>query len=122
MDYDKITGDGTRITAPRFTYRVLDSIPVVFQLFEWLLVIVAFQYADVRFGFFAAKVAWLGLSFAFALYFGVLLSNAQWRYFDDPFKNRRWKFFSYYVSPLLNGIVIFGLQQLVKQMVAAQGA
>jgi hypothetical protein len=113
--------DGTRIEAPRFTYRVLDSIPVIFQLFEWLLVIVAFQYADVRFNFIAAKIAWVGLTAAFALYFGVLISNVQWRLFDNPFKNRWWRFFSYYVSPAISGVVVFGLQQLVKQMVAAQG-
>ncbi|MFC7301104.1 hypothetical protein [Cognatiluteimonas weifangensis] len=120
MTYDKTMADGTRIEAPRFTYRVLDSVPVVFQLFEWLLVIVAFQYADVRFGFVAAKVAWIGLSVAFALYFGVRVSNAQWRFFEDPFKNRRWRLFSYYLSPVISGAVVFGLQHLVKQMVAAQ--
>ena len=120
MPYDKIKSDGTRIEAPRFTYRVLDSVPVIFQLFEWLLVIVAFQYADVRFGFLAAKIAWVGLSFAFAIYFGVLMSNMQWRVFEDPFKNRRWNIFSLYVSPAISGAIILGIQYLVKQMVATQ--
>ena len=121
MSYDKIMADGTRITAPQFTYRVLDSVPVVFQLFEWLLVIVAFQYGDVRFGFVAAKVVWISLSAAFAPYFGVLVSNVQWRVVEDPFKNRLWRFFSYYLSPALSGVVVLGLEQLVKQMVATQG-
>ena len=121
MIYDKTKTDGTRIVAPSVTYRVLDSVPVIFQLFEWLLVIVAFQYGDVRFGFIAAKVAWIGLSLAFAVYFGVLVSNVQWRLFEDPFKNRWWKFFSYYLSPAISGAVVLGLQYLVKQMVATQG-
>jgi hypothetical protein len=121
MNYDKVKPDGTRIEAPRFTYRVLESVPVVFQLFEWLLVIVAFQYADVRFGFVAAKIVWIGLTLAFALYFGVLMSNVQWRIFEDPYKNRWWRVLSLYVSPVLSGVVFYGLQQLVKQMVATQG-
>ncbi len=54
MSYDKVKSDGTHIVAPKFTSRVLDSVPIVFQLFEWLLVVVAFQYADVRFHFFAS--------------------------------------------------------------------
>ena len=120
MSYDKTLTDGTKIQAPLFTSRVLDSVPVIFQIFEWLLVIVAFQYADVRFGFIAAKAVWLGLSATFALYFGVLVSNVQWRFFEDPFKNKRWKFFTYILSPLTSGLVVLGLQHLVKQMVEIQ--
>ena len=120
MTYDKIKPDGTVIEAPRLTYRVLDSVPVIFQLFEWLLVIVAFQYVDERFGFIAAKITWIFLMLSFAIYFGVLMSNVQWRIIDDPFKNRWWNIFSLYVSPLLSALVFFGLQQLIKQMVAAQ--
>lgn len=119
MSYDKIKSDGTRIAAPKFTSRVLDSVPIVYQLFEWLLVIVAFQYADVRFHFFAARVIWLGLLAAFALYFGVLVSNTLWRAIDDPYKSRPRSLFVRYVVPILTGVVVFGLGQVVKQMVAA---
>ena len=83
MTYDKIKSDGTVIEAPRFTYRVLDSVPVIFQLFEWLLVIVAFQYVDERFGFIAAKITWIFLMLSFSIYFGVLMSNVQWRAIGD---------------------------------------
>ena len=120
MSYDKIKSDGTTIEAPQFTYRVLDSVPVIFQLAEWLLVIVAFQYVDVRFGFIAAKVAWLALSLALATYVGVLSSNLLWRFVEDPFKTRKWRVFTYYIAPLLSGAMIYGLQYLVRLMVSAQ--
>jgi hypothetical protein len=120
MSYDKVKTDGTVIKAPKFTYRVLDSVPVFFQIAEWLLVIVAFQYADVRFGFVAAKVTWLVLTGALALHVGVLASNVLWQLVEDPYKNRMWNVFSKYVLPLLSGAVVYGLQQLVKQMVLAQ--
>ena len=119
MNYDKVKSDGTRIVAPKFTSRVLDSVPVVFQLFEWLLVIVAFQYADVRFHFFTARVIWLGLLAGFALYFGVLVSNTLWRVVDDPFKGGLWSIFMRYVVPILTGVAVFGLGQVAKLMVAA---
>ena len=89
MNYDKVTSAGTVIKAPAFTYRVLDSVPVLFHLAEWLVVIVAFQYADVWFGYVAAKIIWILLAGAFGLYLGVLVSNVAWRMFEDPFKNPR---------------------------------
>lgn len=122
MGYDKIKADGTVIEAPQFTYRVLDSVPVVFQLAEWLLVIVAFQYVDARFGYIAAKIAWLLLSLAFAMYVGVLASNVLWRIVEDPYKKGAWSIFSRFVLPLLSGFAIYGMQYLVKQMVLAQQA
>lgn len=122
MSYDKIKADGTVIEAPRFTYRVLDSVPVAFQLAEWLLVIVAFQYVDVRFGYIAAKITWLLLSLAFAIYVGVLASNVLWRIVDDPYKKGAWGIFSQFVFPLLSGLAVYGTQHLVKQMVLAQQA
>ncbi|MFP7723617.1 hypothetical protein [Lysobacter sp. A3-1-A15] len=122
MGYDKVKADGTVIRAPRFTYRVLDSVPVAFQLAEWLLVIVAFQYVDARFGYLAAKVAWLVLSAAFALYVGVLASNVLWRVVEDPYKKGAWGLFSRFFFPLLSGAAVFGMQHLVKQMVMAQQA
>ena len=122
MGYDKVKADGTVITAPRFTYRVLNSVPVVFQLAEWLLVIVAFQYVDVRFGYIAAKITWWLLSGAFAIYVGVLASNVLWRVVEDPYKKGAWDIFSRFVFPLLSGVAIYGVQQLVKQMVLAQQA
>ena len=122
MGYDKVMADGTVITAPRFTYRVLDSVPVVFQLAEWLLVIVAFQYVDARFGYIAAKVAWWLLSIAFGLYVGVLSSNVLWRAVEDPYKKGPWRLFSYGLFPLLSGVAIYAMQHLVKQMVLAQQA
>ena len=120
MNYDKVTSTGTVIKAPAFTYRVLESVPVLFHLAEWLVVIVAFQYADVRFGFIAAKIVWVLLALAFALYFGVLVSNVAWRVFEDPYKNRAWRFFMSAVLPAACGILIFlFLHFVVKQMVAA---
>ena len=120
MSYDKVLPDGTVITAPQFTYRALGSVPIVFQLAEWLLVIVAFQYVDARFGFIAAKLAWLLLSLALAIYIGVLSSNILWRFTEDPYKNRQWKLFSFGLFPILSGVAVLGLQHLVKQMVLAQ--
>jgi hypothetical protein len=122
MSYDKVQTDGTVIKAPSITYRVLDSVPVIFQLAEWLLVIVAFQYVDVRFGYIAAKVAWVGLSLAFALYVGVLASNVLWRIVEDPYKKGAWDIFSRFLFPLLSAAAVYGTQQLVKQMVLAQQA
>jgi hypothetical protein len=121
VSYDKINPDGSVVTAPAFTRRVLESIPVVFQLAEWLLVIVAFQYVDSRFGSVAAKIVWLALALALSLYFGVLTSNAAWRFFDDPFKNGKWSFFMYAIVPGVSGaLVFFLLKVVVKQMVEAQ--
>jgi hypothetical protein len=122
MDYDKVKADGTVIQAPRFTYRVLDSVPVVFQLAEWLLVIVAFQYVDARFGYIAARTAWWLLSLSFALYVGVLASNVLWRSVEDPYEKGAWDIFSRFLFPLLSGVLVFGMQYLVKQMVLAQQA
>jgi hypothetical protein len=121
VSYDKVNRDGSVIPAPAFTRRVLDSVPVFFQLTEWLLVIVAFQYVDLRFGSVAAKVVWFSLAGVLGVYVGALLSNVAWRFFDDPFKNRRWSFLMYVVLPLLSGGIVFLLLKVVvKQMVAAQ--
>jgi hypothetical protein len=120
--YDKVKADGTVMEAPRFTYRVLDSVPVLFQLAEWLLVIVAFQYVDIRFGYISAKITWLILSLAFALYVGVLASNVLWRAVEDPYRKGFLGIFSWFVFPLLSGVVVYGTQHLVKQMVLTQQA
>ena len=120
MNYDKVTSAGTVIKAPAFTYRVLDSVPVLFHLAEWLVVIVAFQYADVWFGYVAAKIIWILLAGAFGLYLGVLVSNVAWRMFEDPFKNRAWRILLSAVLPSGCGVLVFLLLHfLVKQMVAA---
>ena len=121
MSYDKINTDGSIVNAPVFTRRVLDSAPVIFQLAEWLIVIVAFQYVDTRFGSMPAKIVWLVLALIMSIYVGVLTSNVAWRFFENPFKNRPWNFFMYVVLPCLSGgLVFFLLRVVVKQMVAAQ--
>ena len=121
MNYDKQMPDGRVIKAPPVTYGVLGSVPIVFQIAEWVLVIVAFQYVDVRFGYFAAKVAWFILSLALGLYVGVLTSNVAWRVFEDPFKSRPWRMFMYGLLPVISAGLIFVLLKLVvQQMVAAQ--
>lgn len=121
MSYDKINTDGSVVKAPVFTRLVLDSAPVIFQLAEWLIVIVAFQYVDARFGSMQAKIVWLVLAFIMSIYVGVLTSNVAWRLFEDPFKNRPWNFFMYVVLPCLSGgLVFFLLRVVAKQMVAAQ--
>ena len=122
MSYDKVLADGTVIKAPKFTYCVLGSVPALFQLAEWLLVIVAFQYVDARYGYMAAKVAWLFLSFALAAYVGFLSSNLLWRETEDPYKNRRWKLISYGLLPAISAALVYALQHLAKQMVLAQQA
>jgi phosphoglycerol transferase MdoB-like AlkP superfamily enzyme len=120
VSYDKINADGFVVKAPAFTRRVLDSAPVIFQLAEWLIVIVAFQYTDARFGSLPAKIVWLVLALVMSIYVGVLASNVAWRFFEDPFKNRPWNFFMYVVLPCLSGgLVFFLLRVIVKQMVAA---
>lgn len=119
MSYDKIKADGTVIKAIPFTYRVLDSVPVIFQIAEWMLVIVAFQYAEVHSGFFAAKIARIALSVALSIYVGVLTSNLLWRFVDDPYKSRTWDLFARFVLPAISGVAVFGLLQLVKQLVIA---
>jgi len=62
------------------------------------------------------------LSIAFGLYVGVLVSNVMWRVMEDPYKRGAWNAFSTYIAPLLSGALVFGMQQLVKQMVLAQQA
>lgn len=122
MEYDKKLPNGTVIKAPAFVQRVLDSVPIVFQIVEWLLVIVAFQYVDVRFGYVAAKVVWIVLALSLSLYLGVLGSNVAWRLFEDPFKNRRWRIFMYGVLPAVTGgLVVVLLNVVVRQMVLAHG-
>jgi phosphoglycerol transferase MdoB-like AlkP superfamily enzyme len=121
VSYDKINIDGSVVKAPAFTRRVLDSAPVIFQLAEWLIVIVAFQYADTRFSSMPAKIVGLVLAFIMSIYVGVLASNVAWQFFEDPFKNRPWNFFMYVVLPCLSGgLVFFLLRVVVKQLVAAQ--
>ena len=121
MNLDKQMPDGRTIKAPPVTYGVLGSVPVVFQIAEWLLVIVAFQYVDVRFGYFVAKVAWFVLSAALGLYIGVLTSNVAWRIFEEPFKSRPWRMFMYGLLPMASGGLVFVLLKVVvQQMVAAQ--
>ena len=104
---------------PPFNRRVLATVPVLFQLAEWLLVIVAFQYVDVRYGYVAAKVAWIALGLAFCFYVGVLNTHVLWQ-ITDPRKSRAMTFFGSCVLPLLGGLFVVGLQHLAKQMVAAQ--
>jgi phosphoglycerol transferase MdoB-like AlkP superfamily enzyme len=121
VSYDKINTDGSVVTAPAFTRRVLDSAPVIFQIAEWLIVIVAFQYVDARFASMPAKIVGLTLSVIMAIYVGVLTSNVAWRFFEDPFKNRLWNFLMYVILPCLSGgLVFFLLRVVAKQMVAAQ--
>jgi TRAP-type C4-dicarboxylate transport system permease small subunit len=121
VSYDKINVDGSVVKAPAFTRRVLDSAPLIFQLAEWLIVIVAFQYVDARFGSISAKVICFILALVMSMYVGVRTSNVAWRFFEDPFKNRPWSIFMYVVLPCLSGgLVFFLLHVVVKQMVAAQ--
>jgi hypothetical protein len=120
MTYDKTNADGTVVEAPKFTYRVLDGVPLVFQVAEWLLVIVAFQYADERFHFLAAKITWIALTVALAVYVGAFGSNLLWRSVADPYNSPKWRHFSRIGLPVLSGAAVYGLQQLVKQMVLAQ--
>ena len=121
MNYDKTMPDGVVIKAPPVTYRVLCSVPVIFQIAEWLLVIVAFQYVDTRFNYVAAKIAWLALAGALSIYMGVLVSNIAWRVFENPFKSRAWRMFMYGLLPAVSGgLTFFLLNFVVKQMVAAQ--
>ena len=120
-NYDKTLKDGVVISAPSFTRRVLDGVPVLFQFAEWLGVIAVFQYADIRFHFLAAKVAWITLGIGLGLYTGVLGSNIAWRFFEDPFKTRLGKIFMYVILPLTSGgFVLVLLKVLLKQIVAAQ--
>jgi len=121
VNYDKTMPDGLVIKAPPVTYTVLGSVPVVFQIAEWLLVIVAFQYVDTRFNYLSAKIAWITLAGALSLYIGVLVSNVAWRLFEDPFKSRAWRMFMYGLLPAVSGGLTFVLLKVVvKQMVAAQ--
>ena len=113
-------GKTLRYTPPVFTSRVLASVPVVFQIAEWLLVIVAFQYVDVRFGYVAAKIAWIIHGVIFSFYIGVLSSHILWTLTDNPSKSAKLNFFGTYILPLLSGALVMGLQHLIKQMVAAQ--
>lgn len=123
MNYDKTAHDGSVIKAPRFTYTVLDSVPVLFQIVEWLLVIVAFQYVDTRFNYFSAKIVWMMLAGALSLYIGTLVSNLAWRFFEDPFKSRAWRIFMYGLIPVVSGGLTFVLLKFVVQhMVAAQAS
>ena len=120
-NYDKTLQDGTVVRAPAFTRRVLDGVPVLFQLAEWLGVIAVFQYADIRFHFLAAKIAWIVLGLGLSCYVGTLASNIAWRFFDDPFKNRNGTFFMYVILPLISSaFVFFLLTVLLKQIVSAQ--
>jgi hypothetical protein len=120
--YDKKLPDGTLIEAPSSTYRVLNGVPVVFQLAEWAVVIAGFQYVDQRFGFVAAKVAWIILAACFAVYLGTLSSNVLWRTLSDPYRTRPWKVFSYVVAPICTGGLTYGLYKLIEAMVASQQA
>jgi len=121
MDYDKQLPDGKVIRAPDFTYRVLNGVPVLFHLAEWLLFVVAFQYVDQKFGSIAAKIVWIVLAMALGAYVSVLVSNIAWRYIADPFKNRTWNFVMYFLLPAVSGgLVFFLLKVVVRDMVAAQ--
>ena len=121
MSYDKQLPDGRVIKAPPFTSKVLSSITVLFQIAEWLLVIVAFQFVAIHFGYLAAKVAWFVLAIAFGMYIGVLSSNLAWRAFENPFKSRGTRFVVNWLLPgLTTGLVFVLLKFVAEQMVAAQ--
>ncbi|MBB3833201.1 zinc transporter ZupT [Xanthomonas arboricola] len=121
MEYDKRMPNGQVIRAPDFTYRVLNGVPALFHIAEWLLFVVAFQYVDQKFSSIAAKVVWLLLAAALAFYIGVLTSNVAWRYIAEPFKNRTRNFLMRYMLPAASGGLVFVLLKVVaRDMVAAQ--
>ena len=121
MEYDKRMPDGLVVRAPDFTYRVLDGVPVLFHLAEWLLFVVAFQYVDQKFGSIPAKVIWMLLAAALGIYIGVLVSNLAWRYIADPFKNRFLDLTMRFLLPAASGALMFLLLKVVvRDMVAAE--
>lgn len=121
MNLDKHLPNGTVIEAPAFIKRVVHGIPVLFQLVEWLLFIVAFQYVDQKFKSLPAKFIWLLLALALGVYIGAIASSVAWRYIADPFKSWLWSFLMYFILPGAAGALVFWLLNvLVRDMVAAQ--
>lgn len=119
-EFDKLTKDGRVIRAPEFIARVMRGVPVLFQYAEWLAVIGIFQYADVKFHFIAARVAWIVLGLGLGIYTGVLISNLAWRYIEDPFGTRLGNAFMSIVLPIVAGcVVLFLLKVLLVQIVAS---
>lgn len=119
-DFDKVMKDGLVIRAPDFTRRVMRGVPVLFQYSEWLAVIAVFQYADVKFHFLAAKIAWIALGLSLGIYTGVLISNLAWRHFEDPFSTRLGRAFMSVILPLATGgMVLFLFKVLLVEIVAS---
>jgi hypothetical protein len=119
-EFDKLTKDGRSIRAPAFTRRVMRGVPVLFQYAEWLAVIAVFQYADVKFHFIAAKVAWIILGLGLGIYTGAMSSNLAWRYIEDPFSTRLGNAFMSIILPVVTGcVVLFLFKVLLVQIVAS---
>jgi hypothetical protein len=119
-EFDKVMKNGCVVQAPPFTYRVMRGVPILFQYAEWLAVIAVFQYADVKFHFVAAKVAWIVLALALGSYTGALFSNVAWRYLQDPYSNRFGNVFMAIVLPIISGCVaLFLVKVLLAQIVAS---
>ena len=119
MNYDKVNKDGTIEKAIPFTYRVLNSVTVLFELAEWMIVIAAFQYAGERFNSLPARVVSVILNIAFAGYLGVLLSNVAWREIDSIYATRRRRNTANFVLVLLSASLAFGLYRVIGAMVKA---
>lgn len=117
MYYDKTHTDGSVTEASRFERLVLEGVPIIFNLAEWLLVVSAFQYIAIRFDLVAAKVVWWILGAAFGAYVGVLVANSAWRLFRNTYRSRSFLAFGCVVVPAASVGVLVLLNVVVKYLV-----
>ena len=79
MEFDRIEKNGTVTKASALERSLLTGVPLVFQLVEWILVIVAIEYIARKFDFAAARAASLVLTFLVTGYIAALSMNLRWR-------------------------------------------
>lgn len=104
----------------RFLAGLRQWIKWVFQLAEWLLVVVAFQYVGKKFGFVAATVAGILLGWLLGIYLGLAVGRAVLPFLHLPFRSKGHAIAAYAMTCVLAVCVAALVIFITKEMITAQ--
>jgi len=92
----------------------------VFQIAEWLLIVVAFQYAGKKLGFVAATAVGIFLGWLLGIYMGLTIGRAVVPFLPLPFRSKRHEIAAYATTVLLAACVAALVIFITKEMITAQ--
>jgi len=104
----------------RFLAGLRQWIKWVFQVAEWLLIVVAFQYVGKKFGFVAATTAGILLGWFLGIYLGLAIGRAVIPFLHLPLRSKRHEIAAYATTGLLAACVAALVIFITKEMITAQ--